>query len=215
MSSAHPPDPTARSDINSFVQNLRHAGKVKGTAPSSISQPKSSLSDAKLETNAGLRPKGQKHKMTQTRTDREPEGSSKQSRVEESQLKAMKEKLGKKIPIQKLVFLPDGIICRILTAMTTSHPSELLRTYVKGLLGLFFCISKIPLRGVEGAREEAKNHVIMALPHLGTTGVSALHHHHLSSTSCCSACEGNYVQADIASTATATKIVSQFAANSI
>ncbi|KAJ7718879.1 hypothetical protein DFH07DRAFT_973130 [Mycena maculata] len=109
MSSAHPPDPMARSDINSFVQNLRHAGKVKGAAPSSTSQTKSSLSDAELETNAGLRPKGQKRKTTQTRTDREPEGSSKRSRVEESQLKAMKEKLGKKIPIQKLVFLPDGI----------------------------------------------------------------------------------------------------------
>ncbi|KAJ7752786.1 hypothetical protein DFH07DRAFT_960435 [Mycena maculata] len=39
------------------------------------------------------------------------------------------------------------------------HPSELLRTYVKGLLGLFACISKIGLRGVEGAKEEGLRHL--------------------------------------------------------
>ncbi|KAJ7759383.1 hypothetical protein DFH07DRAFT_940130 [Mycena maculata] len=106
MSSSHPREPAARLDINSFVNNLRTAGKANA-APSLSSQLKSSLSDAEIETTAGLR--GKKRKIPATKTDSEPESSNNNNKRSKSELKAMKEKMGKQVQIQKLVFLPDGL----------------------------------------------------------------------------------------------------------
>ncbi|KAJ7744966.1 hypothetical protein DFH07DRAFT_977865 [Mycena maculata] len=58
--------------------------------------------------------------------------------------------------------LPDEKFVMKDVWLEKGHPSELLRGYVKGLLGLFFCTSKIGLRGVDGSEgrsQEAATYV--------------------------------------------------------
>ncbi|KAJ7685824.1 hypothetical protein B0H17DRAFT_1137310 [Mycena rosella] len=105
MESAHPPAAGPRIDITSFAEDLREKGKVKAGSSSS-SKLKASVSDAEAETSSGLRP--QKRKLvSSSRTDTEP-SEPKRLKAEDSS-KALKKICGKKVEVQKLIFLPDGL----------------------------------------------------------------------------------------------------------
>ncbi|KAJ7834615.1 hypothetical protein B0H14DRAFT_3142295 [Mycena olivaceomarginata] len=89
-----------------ITSNPRGAGKVKN-GPSSTSQLEASVSDAEVETSAGLRPNAKKRKSSSTKTD--TEAASVLIKAKSANKGKNLRSLGRAVAIQKVIFLPDGM----------------------------------------------------------------------------------------------------------